>query len=175
VTPIDGAGAAAPHAYHGIEPARAGDRFEVDMSSPDPRAAYAAMTEALIREFRASGGQVTQGPFAGRPIMLLTTTGAKSGVDRVAPVVYTRDGDRILIVASKGGAPTNPSWFANLTANPIVTVELGPDRFRARATVPHGTERDRLFAICAGTHPGFLDYEKRTTRVIPVVVLERLP
>jgi deazaflavin-dependent oxidoreductase (nitroreductase family) len=145
------------------------------MSSPDPRAQYAAFTEALIEQFRANGGKVTQGPFADRNVLLLSTTGAKSGLSRTTPVVYTMDGDRIVIVASKRGAPTNPSWFVNLVANPIVTVELGAEKFQARAVPVEGAERDRLYAQHAAVYPGFLEYLQMTTRVIPVVLLERLP
>jgi deazaflavin-dependent oxidoreductase (nitroreductase family) len=144
------------------------------MPEQDPRAAYAAMTQNLITAFRSNGGKITEGPFAGRTVLLLTTIGAKSGQERLAPVVYTRDGDRIVIVASKGGAPTNPSWFLNLVANPVVTVELGAEKFRARATVAEGAERDRLYAAHAAVYPGFLDYVAKTSRVIPVVILERL-
>jgi len=145
------------------------------MTEPDPRARYAAATQALISEFRSNAGQITTGPFAGRSVLLLTTTGAKSGLERLAPLVYTRDGDRLVIVASKGGAPTHPAWYLNLVANPIVTVELGAERFRARATPVEGTERERLYAAHAEKYPGFLDYQARTSRVIPVVLLERLP
>jgi deazaflavin-dependent oxidoreductase (nitroreductase family) len=141
---------------------------------PDPRAAFAAMTKALITDFRANGGQVTSGPFAGRPVLLLTTTGAKSGQPRLAPVVYSRDGDGYVIVASKGGAPTHPAWYQNLVANPVVTVELGGETFEARARVTEGAERDRLFAQHATASPNFAEYQRRTARVIPVVVLERL-
>jgi deazaflavin-dependent oxidoreductase (nitroreductase family) len=145
------------------------------MSDPDPRAAYAAFTEAFITAFRSNGGQITDGPFAGREVLLLTTIGAKSGQERLAPVVFTRDGDRIVIVGSKGGAPTNPAWYVNLLANPIVTVELGTEKFRARATPVEGAERDRLYAAHAAKYPGFLEYQEKTSRVIPVIVLERLP
>jgi len=145
------------------------------MSEPDPRAAFAAMTQSLIAEFRANGGQITSGPFAGRTVLLLTTIGVKSGQERLAPVVYTRDGDRIVIVASKGGAPTHPSWYLNLVANPVVTLEVGAEKFQARATVAEGAERDRLYAAHAASYPGFLEYQEKTSRVIPVVTLERLP
>jgi len=144
------------------------------MTDPDPRAAFAAMTKALITDFRANGGHVTSGPFVGRPVLLLTTTGAKSGQPRLAPVVYSRDGDTYVIVASKGGAPTHPAWYHNLLANPVVTVEVGGETFEARARVTDGPERDRLFAERAATNPNFAEYQRRTTRVIPVVVLERL-
>jgi deazaflavin-dependent oxidoreductase (nitroreductase family) len=149
-------------------------RCEELMSGPDPRAAFAAMTAALIEDFRAHGGQVTAGPFANRSILLLTTTGAKSGQPRLAPLVYSRDGDRYVIVASKGGAPTHPAWYFNLVANPIVTVEVGGEKFGARAVVAGDAERDRLYAQHAATYPGFNDYQARTSRRIPVVLLERL-
>jgi deazaflavin-dependent oxidoreductase (nitroreductase family) len=144
------------------------------MTEPDPRAAFAAMTKALIIEFRANGGHVTSGPFAGRPVLLLTTTGAKSGQRRLAPVVYSRDGDAYVIVASKAGAPTHPAWFYNLLANPVVTVEVGRETFTVRARVTEGAERDRLFAERVAASPNFAEYQRRTTRVIPVVVLERI-
>ena len=144
------------------------------MTEPDPRAAFAAMTTALITDFRANGGEVTSGPFAGRPVLLLTTKGAKSGQPRLAPVVYSRDGDHYVVVASKGGSPTHPAWYHNLLANPIVTVEVGGETFEARAWVTEEAERDRLFEQRAATNPNFAEYQRRTTRVIPVVVLERL-
>ncbi len=145
------------------------------MPDEDPRAAYAAFTRSLISEFRTNGGHLKTGPFAGRNVLLLTTTGAKTGQERLAPVVYTRDGDHIVIVASKGGAPTHPSWYHNLVANPVVTVELGDEKFKARASaVADDAERDRLYAQHAATHPGFVDYERNTTRRIPVVLLDRL-
>lgn len=126
----------------------------------------------IIEEFRANGGE-TSGPFKGRPLLLLTTTGAKSGEERTTPLVYSRDGDRVVIIASKGGAPTHPAWFHNVSANPEVTVELGTEKFRARASVPDGEERDRLYAQQAAQMPAFSEYQEKTTRRIPVVVLER--
>lgn len=145
------------------------------MPDEDPRAAYAAFTESLISEFRATGGHLKTGPFAGRNVLLLTTTGAKTGQERLVPVVYTRDGDHVVIVASKSGAPTHPGWYHNLVANPVVTVELGGEKFKARATVvADDAERDRLYARHAATHQGFADYELKTTRRIPVVLLDRL-
>src|SRR5215218_2015415 len=99
--------------------------------------------QRVIEEFRANGGKVG-GMFADSPMMLLTTTGARSGQPRVAPLVYTKDGDDIVIIASKGGAPTNPDWFRNLVANPEVTVEVGTERFPAKARVTEGDERQRL-------------------------------
>lgn len=144
------------------------------MTDPDPRADFAAMTKALIEDHRAHGGQVTSGPFAGRPVLLLTTRGAHTGEPRLAPLVYTRDGDEYVILASKGGAPTHPAWYHNLVANPVVMVEAGGERFSARARVTEGAERERLWEQHATINPGFRDYQRRTTRVIPVVVLERI-
>ena len=127
----------------------------------------------LIEDFRTNG-RVTSGPFLGRQLLLLTTTGAKTGQERVAPLAYTRDGDRYVIVASMGGAPEHPSWFANIVANPIVKVELGTETFQARATVADRAERRHLYDQHAELHPGFLEYETKTTREIPVVLLDRL-
>jgi deazaflavin-dependent oxidoreductase (nitroreductase family) len=143
------------------------------MTTTDLRADYAAFTRALIEDVRANG-QPTSGPFAGRPVLILTTTGARTGEPRVAPLVYSRDGDRLVIMASKAGAPDNPAWYANLRANPEVTVETGGETFAARATEVHGDERDRLWDAHVQQHPGFAEYPARTTRVIPVIVLERL-
>ena len=127
----------------------------------------------LIEEFRTHGGTVT-GVFANAPLLLLTTTGAKSGVQHTTPLVYTRDGDRMVIIASKGGAPTHPAWYHNLVANPEVTVELPSETFTARAHVASGDERDRLWSAQAALMPTFNDYQQKTTRQIPVIVLERV-
>lgn len=127
--------------------------------------------QTIIESFRANEGKVP----GWTRLLLLTTTGAKTGVQRVSPIAYSTDGDRLVIAASKGGAPTHPSWYSNLLANPIVTVELGPERFQARATVvTDQAERDRLYAQHAELMPGFAEYEKKTTRKIPVVLLERI-
>lgn len=133
----------------------------------------ADFNQQLIDEYRATDGNVS-GVFAGRPLMLLTTTGAKSGQPRTAPLVYTTDGDDLVVIASKGGAPTNPDWYHNLRAHPLVTVELGGDRFEARARVAEGQERERLYANQAAQMPAFADYQRKATREIPVVVLERV-
>jgi deazaflavin-dependent oxidoreductase (nitroreductase family) len=134
---------------------------------------FAGFNNALIEEFRSNRGKVT-GHFAGAPLVLVTTTGAKSGLERTAPLVHTMDGDNVVIIASKGGAPTSPDWFHNLVANPDVTVELPSETYAARARVTEGAERDRLFRAQAELMPNFAEYEKATTRVIPVVVLERV-
>ncbi len=126
--------------------------------------------QIVIQQFRANGGKVN-GP---NQLILLTTIGAKSHQPRTTPVAYSTDGDRLVIVASKAGAPTNPDWYYNLLANPIVTVELGTEKFQARATVVTGEERNRLYARHAELMPGFAEYPKKTTRQIPVIVLERI-
>jgi deazaflavin-dependent oxidoreductase (nitroreductase family) len=134
---------------------------------------YNAFNRQLIEEFRANGGKVS-GMFAGAPLLLLTTTGARSGQSRVAPLAYTTDNGRLVVIASKGGAPTHPDWYHNIVANPEVTVELGTESFPARATIPEGEERKRLFDQMAAQMPGFAEYQKNTVRKIPVVVLERV-
>jgi deazaflavin-dependent oxidoreductase (nitroreductase family) len=133
---------------------------------------YEAFERGLIADIREHGGPMT-GPMAGRPLMILTTTGAKSGEPRTAVVTYTRDGGQYIIAASKGGAPTNPSWYHNLLATPEATVETGGETFAVRATEARGAERDRLWEQHAAERPEFRDYPTKTTRVIPVLVLER--
>lgn len=125
----------------------------------------------VIAEFRANGGKVGDN---GKYLMLLTTTGAKSGQQRVNPLCYSTDGDRIVIIASKGAAPTNPDWYYNLLAHPEVTVEVGTERYVARASIAEGAERQRLFDQQAALMPFFADYQKKTERQIPVVILERI-
>jgi deazaflavin-dependent oxidoreductase (nitroreductase family) len=127
----------------------------------------------IIQEFRANAGKVG-GYFAGKSLLLLHTTGAKSGQARINPVACIRDGDRLVIIASKGGAPTNPDWYYNLVANPLVSVETGTESFQARATVAEEPERTRLYDKMVEMMPGFDEYRKRTTRVIPVVILTRV-
>ena len=129
--------------------------------------------KSIIEEFRANGGKVG-GPFAGATLLLLHTTGAKSGQPHMNPVVYIKDGDRFVIIASKGGAPTNPHWYHNLVANPLVTVEVGTEQFKVRATFPGEPERTRLYARMVEVMPGFAEYQLKTKRVIPVVVLTRV-
>lgn len=133
-----------------------------------------SQNQRIVEEFRANGGTVG-GPFAGSTLLLLTTTGAKTGKQTVSPVMYTADGDRLLIYASAAGRPSNPAWFHNIVANPVVTAEVGAERFAARATVITGAERDRLWAEQVARAPGFGAYQRNTTRVIPVVALEPVP
>ena len=132
-----------------------------------------AFNRTLIEEFRANDGKVA-GAFANAPLLLLTTIGAKSGQQRTSPVVYTTDGDRLVIIASYAGRPTNPAWFNNLVANPEVTVEVPGETFAARAVVASGEYRDRLYAAQAKLMPAFDEYQSKTTRQIPVVTLERI-
>ena len=126
----------------------------------------------IIAEFRANGGKVG-GQFDGAPLLLLTTTGAKSGLARTSPMMYLPDGDRLVVFASKAGAPTNPDWYHNLVANPSATVEVGTETFDVDAQVTTGAERDELYARQAKLYPGFAEYESKTDRVIPVVALTR--
>ena len=126
----------------------------------------------IIEEFRSNGGQVS-GNFSGFPLLLLTTIGAKSGQERTNPLAYHQDGDRLIVMASRAGSPTNPDWFHNLVANPSVTVEVGTETFEAQAEVPLDEERDRLFAQHLQAYPSFAEYEKRTTRKMPMVALTR--
>jgi deazaflavin-dependent oxidoreductase (nitroreductase family) len=127
----------------------------------------------IIEEFRAKGGRGV-GPF-GDQLALLTTRGAKSGRAHTTPLAYHRDGDRYIVIASMGGAPKHPAWYHNLMTHPDAELEVGSEKFRVRATpVERGPERDRLYAQQAAMMPGFLEYEKKTTRIIPAVVLERV-
>jgi deazaflavin-dependent oxidoreductase (nitroreductase family) len=126
----------------------------------------------IIDEFRANEGRVG-GQFEGAPMLLLTHTGAKSGKQRTNPLVYFREGDVMYVFASKGGYPSNPDWYYNLLANPNVSVEVGTERFDVVASEVTGAERDRIFNANAALRPAFSEYEKRTTRKIPVIALRR--
>ncbi len=126
----------------------------------------------IIDEFRANEGRVG-GQFEGAPLLLLTTTGAKSGRTRVNPMMYLAEGNRLYVFASKAGAPTNPDWYHNLVAHPAVTVEVDTDTLQMTASVVEGPERDRIYAEQARRYPGFAEYQEKTDRVIPVVALDR--
>jgi len=134
----------------------------------------------IIEEFRANGGTVTSfrpGGSAGAAapsLLLLTTTGAKTGRRHTTPLAYLADGDRLLVFASKAGAPNHPDWYHNLVANPRVTVEVGSESFKAAAAVLERRARDAIFARQAERAPQFAEYQARTTRVIPVVALTRV-
>jgi deazaflavin-dependent oxidoreductase (nitroreductase family) len=126
----------------------------------------------VIEEFRANAGKVG-GHWEGRDLLLLTTTGRKSGRQHTTPMVFTRDGDRLLVYASKAGAPSHPDWYLNLVADPHVVVEVGPERYDATAVPLERAERDRAFAAQAERVPAFAEYQAKTERVIPVVALTR--
>ncbi len=126
----------------------------------------------VIAEFRSNGGKVG-GNFAGAPLLLLSTTGTKTGQQRTTPLMYLADGDRFVGFASKGGAPTNPDWFRNLVADSNVSVEVGTETFKAEAVVVEGEERDRLYERQAKLYPQFAEYQRGTSRKIPVVALVR--
>ena len=128
--------------------------------------------QAIIDEFRANSGKVG-GPFAGKTLLLLHTIGAKSGQERINPVAYVADGDRLVIIASKGGAPTNPDWYYNILAHPLVTVEVGSEQFQAQAAIVTEPERTRLYNQMVEMMPGFAEYRRKTKRVIPVIILTR--
>jgi deazaflavin-dependent oxidoreductase (nitroreductase family) len=134
---------------------------------------YNDFNHNLIDDLRAHQGKATSGPFVGRDVLILTTKGAKSGEVRETPLVYTRDADRYVIVASKGGAPTNPAWYHNLKQHPEVTIEVSGKKLKARAQVIDSeAEYERLYHNHATINPGFHDYRKRTSRKIPVIALE---
>ena len=127
----------------------------------------------VIDEFRANGGKVG-GNFEGRTLLLLHTKGAKSRQERINPVAYTKDGDKFVVIASKGGAPNHPDWYHNIIANPQLTVEVGTEKFEVEAKVAEEPERSRLYDMMVEVMPGFADYKVKTKREIPVIVLKRM-
>jgi len=141
-----------------------------------PESAANPWEESLIADIRAHGGSPSQGPLAGDPLLLMWSTGAKTGERRRAILTYSRDGEDLVVAGTKSGAPVDPLWIANVVANPRVTVEAANETFDADATVyPEGPERDRLWRQHVERHPRFADYETRvTTRTIPVVRLHRV-
>lgn len=140
--------------------------------SPRSAAEWRKMNEPVIAEFRAKGGHVSRR----WPVLLLTTTGAKSGKPRVTPLNFSLDGDRLVVIASKGGAPTHPFWYTNLVANSQVTIELGAETFKARASTVEEPERTRLYDQHAAEMTFFDGYRKRVkARQIPVVVFDGPP
>jgi deazaflavin-dependent oxidoreductase (nitroreductase family) len=145
--------------------------LDIYAAATDPPAQQ-RYNELLIEQFRTNAGKVT-GQFADLPVLLLKTTGAKTGATRTAPLVYFKDGERYLIIASKAGAPTNPAWYHNLVANPAASVELPNESFDVRARVAKGDERDRLFRKVVEHFPIYSGYQQMTGRRIPVIVLER--
>jgi deazaflavin-dependent oxidoreductase (nitroreductase family) len=134
----------------------------------------ANFNDEIIQEFRANGGKVG-GRFEGAKLLLLHSTGAKSGRERVNPLAYREDGDRLVVFGSKAGAPTHPDWYRNLLANPKASVEVGTETFDVRSSVAEGEEHDRLWSAQKHDVPGFAEYEKTAgDRTIPVIVLERV-
>jgi deazaflavin-dependent oxidoreductase (nitroreductase family) len=134
---------------------------------------YADWTKNLIADIRANG-RPTSGYFKDRPVLVLTTTGAKTGEPREAVVSFSRDGDDYIVVGSKSGEPTDPAWFKNLVANPVVTVEADGRKFQAKATVAEGADRDALWDGHVAEHPQFAEYPSKTTRIIPIARLTPL-
>jgi deazaflavin-dependent oxidoreductase (nitroreductase family) len=130
--------------------------------------------QKIIDEFRSNEGRVG-GPFEGLPLLLLQHTGGKSGVERINPLAYQELENGFAVFASKGGSPTNPDWYHNLLANPRVRVEVGDKTYDVVARVPDSEERSRIWEEQKRRAPGFADYEKKTSRQIPVVILERVP
>jgi len=128
--------------------------------------------QQIIEEFRSNRGKVG-GQFEGAPLLLLHTTGAKSGAERVNPVMYQQVGDDLAVFASKAGAPSNPDWYHNLVTNPRASVEVGEERYDVDSRVAEGQERNRIWEAQKSAYPGFADYERQTTRTIPVVILRR--
>jgi deazaflavin-dependent oxidoreductase (nitroreductase family) len=131
------------------------------------------MNKQIIEEFRANSGKVG-GYFANNTLVLLHTTGAKSGQERINPLVTFEDGDRLVVIASKSGAPSNPDWYYNIVANPEVSVEYGTEDFQARATVTTEPERTEMYEKMEGKLAAFSEYKEKAGRVIPVVTLTRL-
>lgn len=125
--------------------------------------------KAVIEEFRANKGHMK----GEGQLILLTTTGAKTGQPRIAPLMLVTDGNRLLAVASKGGYPKHPDWYLNLLAHPEVTVEVGSEKFETTARILTGNEREQAYRRAAEVFPPYADYQKKTTREIPVIALER--
>ncbi|MBN9790240.1 MULTISPECIES: nitroreductase family deazaflavin-dependent oxidoreductase [unclassified Pseudonocardia] len=133
---------------------------------------FAAMNRAVIEEFRANGGRAG-GMFEGKPLVLVHHVGARSGTERIAPLVPLIEGERVYIFASKGGADSNPDWYHNLIANPDTRIELGTDTLPVRVREVTGPERDEVYARQVALEPQFGDYQRKTDRTIPVLELQR--
>jgi len=141
---------------------------------PEEEEDMSEWNKGIIEEFRANAGKVG-GPFEGAPLLLLHTTGAKSGEERINPLMYLADGHRYVVFASKGGHDYHPHWMLNIEASPAVELEVGTERFEAKAEVLRdGPERDKLYAEQVARFPQFGEYEEKAARTIPVVVIERL-
>jgi deazaflavin-dependent oxidoreductase (nitroreductase family) len=133
----------------------------------------AGYNDSVIEEFRANKGKIS-GNFVSMDLLLVTTTGAKSGNKFTVPVAYTMDGDKYVIIASKGGSATHPDWYHNLVKNPEVEIEVGEEKFPAKAEITEDPERERLYSQHADKYPMFNDYKQKTDRKIPVILLERI-
>lgn len=138
---------------------------------------WAAMEQDLYTQVRSGDGSITRGFFTGRQVLLLTTIGAKSGEPRTTPLVYSHEGGKVVVIASAAGSPTHPAWYLNILQDPIVTVEAAGETYRARAVVvADAAERRRIYDQHAELHDSFTEYEAQAgDRVIPVILLERLP
>ena len=134
--------------------------------------ADADWNERIIADFHEHAGQITLGRLAGANLLLMTSIGASSGEPRIAPLGYTRDGDRYVVVGSNSGRPEQPGWLANIRANPIVRIEVGVETMQARATITTGAERERLWAAHVAELPHFATYENMTERELQVVTLQ---
>ncbi|HKW71270.1 MAG TPA: nitroreductase family deazaflavin-dependent oxidoreductase [Candidatus Dormibacteraeota bacterium] len=136
--------------------------------------AWRDFNKQLIKDLRAHGGKASSGPFRGSDVLILTTRGARSGELRENPLAYSSDNGYYVVIASRGGSPRHPAWYHNLVANPDVTVEVLGDRFAAHAKVVEGEEYERLYRQHASRMPAFNEYRRRTSRKIPVIVLEKV-
>ena len=136
--------------------------------------AWQDFNKQLIKDLRAHGGRASSGPFRGSNVLILTTRGARSGELRENPLAYSSDNGHYVVIASRGGSPRHPAWYHNLVANPDVTVEVLGDRFAAQAKVVEGEEYERLYRQHASRMPAFNEYRRRTSRKIPVIVLEKV-
>ena len=139
---------------------------------PDPEAT--SFEDQILADMHEHAGQVTQGPLAGHPLLVMTSTGAKSGQSRRAILTWSRDGDDYIVVGSRSGEPDDPAWFTNLRANPVVTVETDGQTFQATATVAEGADRDALWDRHVAEHAQFAEYPSKTDRVIPIARLKPL-
>jgi deazaflavin-dependent oxidoreductase (nitroreductase family) len=146
------------------------------MTETRPAEAWNNVNSDVVQQFRSDNGKISTGMFKGARLLLLTTRGAKSGKERINPLAFSRDGENYVIIASKGGSPGHPDWYFNVVANPEVSVEVvtqsGVDQFAAHARVAEGEERQRLYDAQAAIMPNFAEYQKKTSREIPVIVLE---
>lgn len=132
-----------------------------------------SFNDSIIEEFRSNRGKVSGG-FKDSTLLLLTSTGSTSGKEHTTPLVYTKDGDLYVVVASKGGADTNPDWFGNLKINSKADIEVGDEKFRVDAEIVDEAKRQKIYAKHAKRYPGFIEYQKQTHRKIPVVLLKRI-